>query len=313
MNCAMAKETGSLLLSDVYKKENRRRRRVIFWIIALIAYCVFLGATWLVVRSPLFRIQNMEISGNKTVSNENIRALAERKISNGSFWKKALGVQNMLVWPEHFSSDDLRIIPELKSVLARKNYGKRTIVIAVKERRPFGVWCFVKPQMNADETLINADTSNGNISENPRINLRESASDCWWFDDDGTLFTKALKVEGNLITVVNDYSQKNLGAGSKILPNEFIPNIFSVFQVISESDFSVKEIRLNDIHLQEVEVDTYGGSPAGVSAKAGPKLYFSLRFPADNTLAVIQSLKNQPGLGKLQYIDFRLENRAYYK
>ena len=299
----MAKETSSLFLSDVYKKENRRRRRVILGLIFLIVYGVFLGGAWLVIRSPLFQIQKIEISGNKTISNDDILAFVSRRMSHGSFWKQLLGAENILVWPENFSSDDLRIIPELKSLSVKKDYGKRSIGISVEERQPFAVWCFMKPQMNADETLINADTSNGNISENPRGNLRESASDCWWLDDNGVLFARALQVEGNLITVVNDYSQKNLGLGSDILPSEFISNIFSVFKVISGGDFSVKEIRLNNINLQEVEVDTY----------SGPKLYFSLRFPADNALAVIQSLKNQPGLDKLQYIDFRLENRAYYK
>lgn len=299
----MAKEISSLSLSDVYKKENRRRRRVIFCIIALAVYGAFLGSAWLIIRSPLFQVQSVEIKGNKTVPSESIRALINRKISAGSFWKKTLGVQNMFAWPEYFSSDDLRIIPELKSISIEKNYRKRTASITVEERQPFGVWCLSEPQINADNTPISADMNNSGISENPRSNPRESASSCWWFDNEGTLFARALNVEGNLIAVVNDYSQKNLGAGSNILPSEFIPNMFSIFQVLSKSDFSVKEIRLDDINLQEVEVDTYEGL----------KLYFSLRFPADNALAVIQSLKNQPGLNKLQYIDFRIENRAYYK
>ncbi len=276
----MAKEDNSLSLPDVYKKEHRRRRRIIFCVIALAVYGIFLGGTWLVVRSPLFRIQNIEVNGNKSVSKDDILALINRRMSDDSFWKRALGAENILAWPKNLSSDDLRIISELKGLSIKKDYEKRSIGITVEERQPFGVWCFVKQQIDAN-----------------------NESSCWWFDDEGVLFIRALQVEGNLITVVDDYSQKNLGLGSNILPSEFIPNVFSVFKVISGSDFSIKEIRLNDINLQEVEVDTY----------AGPKLYFSLRFSADNALAVIQSLKNQPGLEKLQYIDFRLENRAYYK
>ncbi|MBI4086181.1 MAG: hypothetical protein HY433_03010 [Candidatus Liptonbacteria bacterium] len=309
----MANKKSSFSLSDVYKKENRRRRRVILGVIVFLIYGVFLGGAWLVVRSPLFRIQKIEVGGNQMVSGGDILALVNRRMSDGSFLKRLLGAKNILAWPETLSLDDLKFNPELKGLSIKKDYKKRSVVVTVEERRPFGAWCLMKPQINADETLINADASNGNISENLRSNLRESASSCWWFDDSGTLFAKAMHVEGNLIAVVDDYSQKNLGSGSNILPGEFIPNIFSIFKVISGGELSVKEIRLNDINLQEIEVDTYAGLPAGALAKEGLKLYFSLRFPADNTLAVIQSLKNQSGFDKFQYLDFRVENRAYYK
>ena len=289
----MVKEKSSFSLSDVYKKENRRRRRVIVGIIVFLIYGTFLGGAWLVVRSPFFQIQKIEFSGNQMVSSDDILALVKRRVSNDSFGKRALGGENILAWPENLSSDYFRIIPELSGFSIKKDYKKRSIVITVKERQPFGAWCLHKAlmnadgtQMNADETLINAD-----------------ASDCWWFDEEGILFANAMRVEGNLITVVDDYSQKNLGLGSNILPDEFIPNIFSVFKAVSGSGLSVQEIRLNDINLQEIEVRTYGGL----------KLYFGLRFSADNTLAVIQKLKSQSGFDKFQYLDFRVENRAYYK
>ena len=39
----------------------------------------------------------------------------------------------------------------------------------------------------------------------------------------------------------------------------------------------------------------------------------SLRFPADDDLAVLQSLMSKPSFNNLQYVDFRVENRAFYK
>jgi len=89
--------------------------------------------------------------------------------------------------------------------------------------------------------------------------------------------------------------------------------MFSVFDVLKASGIAPKEIRLNDLTLQEIEVDTYAGLPTEASAKTGPKLYFSLRFPSSNYLPVIQKFLSKPDFGKLQYLDFRVENRAYYK
>jgi len=56
--------------------------------------------------------------------------------------------------------------------------------------------------------------------------------------------------------------------------------------------------------LQEITTDP--------SVKFLPKIYFSLRFDPGFGLSAIESLKST-GLDKIDYIDLRVENRAYYK
>ena len=72
---------------------------------------------------------------------------------------------------------------------------------------------------------------------------------------------------------------------------------------IKASGLTVEEIALHDIGLEEVDVSTYNG----------PVIYFSLRFNAMEDLPVLQQLLAKPNFNSLQYIDFRTENRAYYK
>jgi len=322
----MPKE-NPVLWSDVRSREEHRRARV-FSILVFLAICAFLiGVAWTVIYSSLFKIKSIEISGNSSVSNDSIMTLATAEIFGDSLWKRILGTRNILAWPNSFSGSNLKFLPELKSFSVQKSYGQRKIKITVEEKKPFGVWCLIKPQTYADGTRTNAD--NGQIDtesfqRESALNQRSSASDsCWWFDSSGVIFRKAISVEGNLIASLDDYSQKNIGLNSKILPDEFIPNIFSIFRAVSASGLSVKEMRLNDLALQEIEVDTYNGLPADLSAialataealaKAGPKIYFSLRFSADNVPEVIKSLKEKTTFGSLQYVDFRVENRVYYK
>src|SRR3989338_4233294 len=322
----MPKENPALW-SDVRSREEHRRARV-FSILVFLAICAFLiGVAWTVIYSPLFKIKSIEISGNSSVSNDSIMTLATAEIFGDSLWKRILGTRNILAWPNSFSGSNLKFLPELKSFSVQKSYGQRKIKITVEEKKPFGVWCLIKPQTYADGTRTNADNEQINTESFQResaLSQRLSASDsCWWFDSSGVIFRKAISVEGNLITSLNDYSQKNIGLNSKILPDEFIPNIFSIFRAVSASGLSVKEMRLNDLALQEIEVDTYNGLPADLSAialataealaKAGPKIYFSLRFSADNVPEVIKSLKEKTTFGSLQYVDFRVENRVYYK
>ena len=302
--------------SDVHLRDERRRRRIIFLSAFLVVYALLMAVAWAAIYSPLFRIKDIEVAGNENLSSDKIIKLATAGISADSFWKNVLGTRNILVWPSGFSGDSLKFLPELKSLSIQKNYWQRKIKITVEDRKPFGVWCLRQAQTVADNTQTNADNEQidtENFQRESALSQRSSVSDsCWWFDGDGVIFKKAISVEGNLIVSLNDYSQKNIGLSSKILPDEFVQNIFSIFRVVSASGLNIKEMRLNDLDLQEIEVDTYGGLSAD-SPKAGPKIYFSLRFPADDALDVLRSLGEKSVFNGSQYVDFRVENRAYYK
>ena len=129
---------------------------------------------------------------------------------------------------------------------------------------------------------------------------------CFWFDASGTIFAKAYDTEGSALFAVHDYSQTGLGLAQSILPSSpaaFVANFISILNVVKQSGLTVKEIALRDVSLQEIDVSTYNG----------PDVYFSLRFDASDDLQVLQSLMAKPGFTKLQYVDFRVENRAYYK
>ncbi len=267
--------------SDIHSREKRRYRRV-FFVITLVAIYVFsVAVVWAVVYSPLFRVKNVEITGNKNVSSQRVMDLIDSEIFDGSAFNRLLGGRNLLSWPKSLSQKTLEFIPELNSVSIEKNYIKRTVKIAAQEKQPFGSWCL---------------TEAGNSQEAPVQN-------CFWFDGQGNIFKRAIGMEGSIFTVVDDYSQKDIGIGSKILPNKFVNNVFSIFRAIAGSGLRVKEMRLDDLSLEEMEVDTYDG----------PKIYFSLRFPADSAADAIGSIKGKTVFGNLQYVDFRVENRVYYK
>ena len=87
------------------------------------------------------------------------------------------------------------------------------------------------------------------------------------------------------------------------MPDRFIPNLLSIISVLTQADFSIREIRLSDIGLQEIEARTYDG----------PTLYFSLRFSADNALAAMQDVFASMDVRDFDYIDFRVENRVFYE
>jgi cell division septal protein FtsQ len=270
-------------LSQKHRKRKKKKAYFFFGFLFLIAYAVLTSAFWFFLHAPFFRIDNIVVQGNDTVASGDVVTLLQSSVlrngdsvlNNNSGMKALFGLQNMLIWPGSLPTSDLALIPQLADLSISKDYFSHTITANVTERTPAGIWC-LEPTGNEQ---------------------------CYWFDDEGTVFEKAFDTEGSLMVAVHDYSKSSLGLGDKILPAEFVSNLISILNVIKSSGLNPQEVALNDIGLEEIDVTTYNG----------PEVYFSLRFPADEDLAVLQNLMAKPNFGKLQYVDFRVDNRAYYK
>ncbi|MEK7195269.1 MAG: hypothetical protein AAB655_01080 [Patescibacteria group bacterium] len=261
-------------------REKKRRRQaylVVFSVLSL-ALLVFIAASWIFLKSPLFTVKRITVSGNGITPEKDILDLLRSKIGNGNLFLAMAGLNNVLAWPSAVEKSDLRFLSSLSELSVKKDYGKGTVNVTVKERDRYGVWCGV--------------SAGGN-----------DPADCRWFDENGVVFERAPFAEGSLITSVLDYSGKKMTASSLILPERMLSNALSVFEVLKKSGLRIKGISIKDISLEELEVSTYDG----------PVAYFSLRFPADNALPVIQNFASKSGFKDLEYLDFRVENRAYYK
>lgn len=271
-------------LSEKQKKKKERRRKM-WWLVAIVAvFGVVVLAVWIIAESPIFRVDHFVVTGNQAVSSGEVMSLVQASASRHiTFWSSLLGINNMLVWPTTIATSDVALVPQLASVALEKNYSNHTVVISVTERQPLAIWCEMPPLDAA-----------GNPSGDEF---------CFWFDDTGTLFQKAFDTEGSELFAVHDYAQAGLGIGGEILPEVFVPNLLSILATVKASGLTVKEIALNDLSLEEIDVSTYNG----------PVLYFSLQFNASEDLSALQSFMQKPNFDSLQYIDFRTENRAYYK
>ncbi len=128
------------------------------------------------------------------------------------------------------------------------------------------------------------------------------ANACWWFDKKGIIFEEAPQIEGGSIKTVYDLSNKEIKLGDYVLPRNFLDNFFKIISIIERADLRAKNLIIEDIELQEITADIF----------SGPKIYFSLRIDSEFSLSALESFKNT-GLDKIQYIDLRVENRAYYK
>lgn len=271
-------------LSEKQKKKRERERRLweLVVIVAVFALCIF--AIWIVARSPVFHIDHFAVTGNHAVASGDIITLLLASTGiHRTFLAASLGMNNMLIWPRTIATSVVALVPQLSSVTLQKNYTNHTLLAVATERMPLAIWCSI-PKIDANGNPLGDEF-------------------CYWFDDTGTLFQKAFDTEGSALFAVHDYAQNGIGLGGKILPDIFVPNMLSILDTIKASGLTVKEIALNDLALEEIDVSTYNG----------PDIYFSLRFSAAEDLPVLEGLVQKSTFTSLKYVDFRTENRAYYK
>jgi len=281
-----------------YVSERRKRRKKIRrWFFATLAvfvlYFMFFGIAWFVMRAPFFSVARVAVSGAPDMADADVVAIVQAdpsgKMATG--WLGAmLGWRNMLAWPDRVPSSTLALAPELSGIGISKDYFSHTVTIAATERQPLGIWCYL-PKGAAP------------VSPSSSVPAAPGSGQCYWFDDSGVLFQKSLSTQGNLIFVVNDYSQTDRGLGNTVLPEEFDANFISIMDVLRAAGIGVKEIDLRDLSLEEVDAQT----------TAGPVIEFSLRFPAGDYLSVLRNLAAQGSFAKLQYVDCRTQDRVFYK
>ncbi len=260
-------------LSEKHRKRRKRRNYVLFAAVIVALYLLAIVTFWIIFRSPLFRVDAVAVEGDSSVSSDAAVAL--------------------------FQSAALRNYSFIKAVMGFHNILMWPGSLSTSD-------------LAFEPRLLGATISRNYFSHTITIYPRERASagtwcfvtgDCYAFDDHGFIFKSALDVAGGTVISIHDESQSPRGLGEYVLPAALVPNLISVLHVLEQSSVPVQSVTLHNLALQEVAVQT----------QTGPTLYFSLHFPSNEDLSVLQTLMAKPGFSKLAYIDFRVENRAYYK
>ena len=294
-----------------HRKRRKKIRGYVFVAVGVFAlYFIFLAIVWLLMNAPFFRAQTIIVTGNNVVPSADVISLVQATPSGKrTFIGSVFGWGNMFAWPDKVSAQNLAMVPELASVTITKNYFSHTITLNATERAPFGIWCYI-PKGKSGATFAGAlpTDMSSTTSSSAALPVTAPAPDlsneqCYWFDNTGILFERSLSTQGNLIFVVNDYSQSPRGLNETVLPPEFNANFISIANVLHQIGLGIKEIDLNNLSLEEMDALT----------AEGPRLEFSLRFPANDYLSVLKNLIVQSGFDKLQYVDCRTEDRVFYK
>ena len=259
---------------DITKK--RRRNRFFFLVTAaiLVGSIISVISLLLIFRTPIFRVRDIKIEGNSRISEDEVRTFLRAKVPSEGFVGHFFGARMIFVWPGGFSREELALLSEVREINIEKNYLRRSILVTVGESERKGIWCF---------------------------RMVEEGK-CFWFDEEGRLLRQVPQTFGNLIPVVQDLARQEIGVKEPVLPARLFSNFLSVLQRVRSAPVNVSEIRLEELQREELRVTT-----------DGPDMLFSLRFPAPDLTAALEALDGKTDVSGLQYLDFRVEKRVYYK
>jgi hypothetical protein len=275
----MKDESRFLVEREERRMRRRRIARIVLFILVLAA--ALGGGWWTLFRSPVFRVDDVIIAGTKRIPLPELETRVEEAIRDSRF-AGILGTRNMLVWPEGRFTAVSDAVPLLAELWIEKSYRDHRITLVAQEREPYGVWCLKK----------------------------HDPPQCYWIDKSGYVLEPSPEFEGNIVSTMSDYATDEVREGEFLPVERFMGNIVSIFRALAASGVSVREVRYEKPERQELVVKLY----------EGPDLLFSLRFGAEPTAAALLDLKAKDSRGELaprfrdlEYVDFRVENRVYYK
>ena len=175
--------------------------------------------------------------------------------------------------------------PRVATFEVHRDYLARTLTLRVTERKPYAVWCV----RGAGEDVVTASGT------------QDVMSDCYWFDNEGFIFIKAPNTEGALLRSVLDASGRSIGVGDYVLPEGMRRVLLRIFDMLTNSGVNVLRYRLEFFEKEELTAFT----------SLGTELYFSLRVSPEFAAEPLKVLLT--ATSSLKYVDFRSENKVFYR
>jgi len=144
------------------------------------------------------------------------------------------------------------------------------------------------------------------LVERETVGILCAKDKCFYFDKDGIIFGFASDINGGMITLVKDYSDKNYNLGDKVFDKNLIDNILSI------KDELASEI---DLGVSSFDIDVYPVEELRVVTNESWYILFNLKNNIKSQLLALKAALNEKiqNRSTLQYIDLRIENRIYYK
>jgi len=260
---------------------NRPKKSIfkmpIFWYSLLVLIIVGTGFYFLLF-FPNFQVNNITINGNQKISSENLKNIVDQEVN-----KKPIGFAGwnlysksiFLVNTEELQKQILNTYSEIKIASVTKNL-PQDLAVNIEERKQFAIFC-----------------------QNEK---------CFNIDEGGVIFENSSTTAQDTFIVRQNINLQDAFVGENVIEE-------NIMRAISKIE---KDLKGNfQINLAEALIST----PIRLDVKTGEgwQIYFNIDTDSDIGLQLTKLnllLKDEIASEtrqKLEYVDLRFKDRAYYK
>ncbi len=234
---------------------------------------LILGTIYLIFISPIFRIKNISAQGTDKVSGESI-VNAVNQYLGGSYFR-IISKKNFLFASDKKIAAFLQDnFKELKEITVTKKF-PASLAIAATGREKAMTYC--------------------------------GQEKCFYIDGEGIVFDQAPEIYGGINIVLKDYSGRQIKLGDKAIE----PSLISF--MLKDNQLLLEDLNLSLLNFQ---IDSYPSIDVRAITAEDWKIIFDINRdpqPQIDALKAILDEKIKDQRNRLDYIDLRVEDRAYYK
>jgi hypothetical protein len=269
------------------KKQKARKRKMIIKS-ALLFLCVAsvgFSIVWIFSHSS-FQINKISVDGNKVISEDEVRAIAQKNLSGNYFF--LFPRTNTLLYPKKAIQNEISsAFPRAYSV--ELSLEDNSLLISLSEREPEALWC------GSEKSATTTD--NG----------------CFYMDKTGYVFDESPNFSGD--AYFKFYGMGLLKGGDPVGHNfisaDFFEKVFELRAMLEKYNKKTTELFLGSEERAELLADS------------GCKIVFSVDqefLPLKSNMEAVfkssdwgKDISGTDKCAELEYIDFRFGNKIYYK
>ena len=238
-----------------------------FWLILLIFVSIGI-ILYFVIFSSFFQIKEINVSGTKKIASVDIKNIISKDITNKIFWFDSKNI--FLVNFRRAREDIMKKFPDISEVKFQKKFFNK-IFVTISKRIPIAVFC--------------------------------QEENCFYIDNNGVIFKKAIK--GNKLMKIRENNKRNkkLEIGDITIKKELMSKILKIKNGIESNNLKINLDSTLIVSNERINIET----------KEKWEIYFNLQKNLDWQITELSSvLKEIPysNRKKLKYIDLRF-NKVY--
>ena len=281
--------------NNSFSGKKKSRFGLKLFIFCAVFFIFAAGIFYLIIFSPVFEINKISVNGLEDVKPEEIQKIADNILSVKFFNK--IPKNNPILLPEQeITRRILNNFPKIKEVTLTKKFRENTLLINITEREPAAIWCRVVPE----SVLVSSSSAGRLLNQTPR------AENCFFADAGGFIFGEAPILSGGAVPTVYEQTASAINIKDKVSNQKTLEFILAAKKELAAVNLNLTDFVIKSQSLGDLEILTPEGWIIYLDISNSPASQI-------NALKRVLEEEIKENRNRLEYIDLRVTDRAYYK